>query len=148
MIVLQVDVFPEYLGVFFAILGSIFLLVGIQGFRGTLSFRRRAQQTEGLVTDVRSRSSGTGRNTNIVYYPVLQFTTRDGRQVQTETRTGRSPAPAREGDRVTVQYDPEDPASADIAGSWTGIMLYGIFIGLGALFLVIGLVVQFAISSF
>ena len=146
--VLQGELFPEYLGVFFAVIGVVFLLVGIHGLRGTLSFRRRAQQAEGVVTDVRARSSGKSGDPGIVFYPVLQFTTRDGRQVQTEARTGRSPAPAREGDRVPVQYDPEDPASADIAGSWSGLLLYGVFVVLGSIFTVVGIVVQYAFSLF
>ena len=145
---LQVEVFPEYLGVFFAVIGVIFLFMGARGLRGTLSFRRRAKQTEGVVTDVRARSSGSrsGSDVNIVYYPVLEFTTQDGRRVQTEARTGRSPAPAREGDRVSVEYDPEDPASADIAGSWSGLFLYGLFIVLGSIFTVVGIAVQYVFS--
>lgn len=145
---LQVELFPEYLGLFFAVIGVVFVFVGIRGLRGTLSFRRRATQIEGVVTDVRARSSGTHRDgdADIVYYPVLEFTTQDGRQVQTEARTGRSPAPAREGDRVTVQYDPEDPASADIAGSWSGLFLYGLFIVLGSIFTVVGIAVQYVFS--
>lgn len=147
---LQVEVLSEYFGVFFAVIGVIFLLVGGQGLRGTLSFRRRAKQTEGVVTDMRARSSGsrTGGDPNVVYYPVLEFTTQDDCQVETEARSGRSPPPAREGERVTVQYDPADPASADIAGSSSGLFLYGLFVVLGAGFTVVGLVVQYAFSLF
>lgn len=143
---LQVEVFPEYLGLFFAVIGVIFLFVGVQGLRGTLSFRRRAQQAEGVVTDLRARSSGSRGDVNIVFYPVLEFTTRDDRQVQTEARTGRSPAPAQEGDRVTIQYDPNDPASADIASSSSGLFLNGLFIVLGSIFTVIGIAVQYVFS--
>ena len=143
---LQIEVFPEYLGLFFAAIGIIFLLAGVQGLRGTLSFRRRAQQTDGIVTDLRVRSSGSHDDVDIVYYPVLKFTTHDGRQVQTEARTGSSPAPARDGDQVTVRYDPEDPASADIAGSWGGLFVNGLFVALGSVFTVVGIVVQYAFS--
>ena len=147
---LQVEVFSEYFGVFFAVIGIIILLVGGQGLRGTLSFRQRAKQTEGVVTDLRAQSSGsrTGGDPNVVYYPVLEFTTQDNRQVETEARSGRSPPPADEGERVTVQYDPADPTSAEIAGNSTGLFLYGVFIVLGAIFTVVGLVVQYALSLF
>lgn len=148
MTVWQSEVFLDFIGVFLALIGVIFLLIGVHGFRNTLSFHRRAEEAEGLVTAVRTRSSGTGHDISVVFYPVVEFTTRDGHQVQTETRTGRSPAPAREGDQVTIEYDPEDPASADLAGSWSGLLLYGIFIGMGTLFTVIGIVVQVAMSSF
>lgn len=133
------------IGPYFTVGGVFFLLLGCYLLRRSRSFRRKAQSVEGVVTELRTQASGSfGAD---AAYPVLQFTTRDGRDVRTKARTGSLPAPAREGDHVTVLYDPDDPTTADIAGRSADILLSLSFILFGLIFTGIGLLISYFVPA-
>jgi Protein of unknown function (DUF3592) len=95
------------------LIAGIFLIVigGAETIK-YLRFRRRAEQVPGVVVEMRE---GTNIKYGVLYYPVLEFTTRGGRQIRTTTRLGTRPPQAQVGDRVAVSYDPHNPVEAEIA---------------------------------
>ncbi|MFG2669138.1 DUF3592 domain-containing protein [Streptomyces sp. NPDC048387] len=81
---------------------------------------------------ITSRSSGT-----TVYYPVIAWTTADGRAMETRTDIARS----RErtlavGTRVEVRYDPAKPTRWTLPAESS--LLWWLSVGIGALFILIG----------
>lgn len=78
------------------------------------------------------RSSGT-----TVYYPVVAWTTADGRAMETSTDIARSREKTLAvGTRVEVRYDPAKPTRWTLPAE-SGF-LWWLFVGIGALFVVIG----------
>jgi len=69
--------------------------------------------------------------------PELRFTLPDGRVVETVARTGTTLDAMKEGKPVTVLYDPEDPAKAQIVSGGLAVMS-GAFIGIGVILGLIG----------
>ena len=49
-----------------------------------------------------------------IYYPVVRFWAADGREVETQAMVGTSFKRVREGEPVTVLYDPKDPTRAPL----------------------------------
>lgn len=123
----------------FTLVGLLFAGIGVRTVVGSRRFRRVAQPAPGVVTDLRYRP-GRGDSSGS-YHPVLRFTTADGRQVDTESMYGRSPARARAGDRVTVLYDPADPTRAVLGDTVGGGCLGTAFVLFGLSFTVLGLAV-------
>ena len=104
-------------------------------------FSRRAQEAEGAVTgmvEYRSSSSSSGgvwvdgawagggsSMPRSIYYPVVRFRAADGREVETRTMMGTSFRRVREGDPVTVLYDPHDPTRAQLERSGGLVIVLG-----------------------
>ena len=106
----------------------------------------------GIAASARRRRSGVTRRPPVdsapskIYYPVVRFALPDGREVETVTRSGASPPPARTGAPVTVLYDPADPSVARVEGTWAdGTIQYTFVVVSGSIFAVLGLAV-FAIA--
>lgn len=105
----------------FALLGTVFVVVGIRGIRSANAFEKLAARVPGLCVDVKLRHSGGGDigESHSTWHPVLAFATLDGRQMTVESPWGGVPTPARPGQQVTVLYDPRQPARARVDG-WIG----------------------------
>ena len=101
--------------------GLLFVAVGARIVQTARRFLRTAQRVPGVVTDLRCSSGSSGSSG--IWTPVLRFTTRDGRQVDTTAMYGTNPPPARAGEQVTVLYDPERPARAALHGRLGGRLL-------------------------
>jgi Protein of unknown function (DUF3592) len=124
--------------VIFFIVGSVLVVVGLRDLRSQIAFHRRAVRCRGVVTDFRTRRSRGGSRSRKLYYPVLEFRTADGRDVQTEGRLGNSGRGFRPGQQVTVTYDPRDPSHA-YPGSGAAATVLALFVtAFGGLFAVIG----------
>ncbi len=61
-----------------------------------------------------------------IYYPVVRFRAADGREVETRTMMGTSFRRVREGDSVTVLYDPDDPTRAQLGRSRGLVIVFGL----------------------
>lgn len=129
------SVVPTLLPLAFAAFGLVFVAVGARTVVTARRFLRTAHRVPGLVTELQYRSGDSGG----LWYPVLRFTTEDGRQVDTTAMYGTSPAPARAGERVTVLYDPARPTRAALHGRVGGTLLGGVFVVLGGVFAAVGL---------
>lgn len=102
-------------------------------------FSQRAHEAEGVVTGIvecRSRSGGAwvdgawaGGGVSMptsLYYPVVRFRAADGREVETRTMMGTSFRRVRDGDPVTVLYDPDDPTRAQLGRSGGMVIVIGV----------------------
>lgn len=124
-----------------AIVGILFCGLGGYWLWTILSFWRRAERVSGVVTELRAGMEVTigGMEMHVngrdFWYPVVQFTTHEGRDVETTTYTAARPMPARPGDETTVLYDPIDPTFAELT-VWYRVSL-------GLMFLILGLVPVF-----
>lgn len=94
-------------------LGVGLLLVAAVWFVHTKRFVAGAERATGTVVDLSSRTNSEG---DVLFYPVVRFTTAQGRTVQFVSSSGSSPASKSVGDRVEVLYDPDDPPGAKLSG--------------------------------
>ena len=76
-------------------------------------FDRIAARAEGMVVEINWLSSEAERRTHQIHrgtaFPVVEFSLPSGQIIRAQTHTGRSPAPAKVGEQVTVLYDPNQP---------------------------------------
>ncbi len=138
-------------GAIFAALGAGFVAIGIRTRRSSRAFMARAVRVPGLVVDLelhRGRYHKAGDVDSGVWVPRLEFTTVEGRPVQTLAMYGSVPAPARRGEQVMVLYDPEQPTRVQVADrklasggclsvamlvAGTGALVFGLlFVAIGA----------------
>lgn len=84
-----------------------------------------------------------------IYYPVVRFRAADGREVETRTMMGASFRRVREGDPVTVLYDPADPARAQLGRSGGIVIVLGMaHCLLGAVFCVLAFLFDSVFGAF
>lgn len=124
-----------FAGLFVAV-GLGFVAMGRYLIRSANRLASVGVRVPGEVIGMRvNETSEVGRSS---YYPILRFRTADGREMETSSDIGTDPPPAREGDHVTVIYDPAEPRTARIdstLGRGSGIG-WACVIGGGALALV------------
>ena len=118
----------------FAIIGACMLAGAFVICSSTASFLERSVTAQGTVEElIRSRSSDS-----VSYYPLVQFITSDGQQVEFQTNSGSNPPLYDQGERVSVLYEPSSPQAAKIDGFfslWGGALIVG---GIGLVFALIG----------
>jgi hypothetical protein len=128
-------------GAVFAGLGVLLVAIGIVVTRANRRFDRRALRAPGRVTGVRWEAIGPPANKTMTGFPELSFTLPDGREVETIARTGTTFDAMKEGQDVTVLYDPGDPRQArvDSRTAAAGSTAVGIgFIAIGGACVLIG----------
>ena len=118
----------------FLLIGGIAMIaVGVWFFFDHARFVGPAQRAEGVVEDVVGRRGARGQ---MLYYPVVRYRPagRDADVVFT-SKPGLSPSPFAVGDRVTVAFEPADPANAKIISFWMLWFLPGVMVlfGVGCL---------------
>lgn len=126
----------------FLVVGLIFISIGGGKLWPQLSFRRRAQRITGIVTDLRV-DVVAGSDPHITYYPIVRFTTHDGREVETTAKTGTSPLSLETGKQVTILYDPADPTIVKLSGGMHHLGFFGLVFGIGLLSMGIGGLILF-----
>ena len=92
-------------------LGGAFWIPGL--LLTFIAAKRRRNCTalaQGVVVDIKSRSTSDG----LTFYPVYQYEA-EGTVCQGKG-AGRSPMPLKQGDRITVCYDPRRPQRSYIKG--------------------------------
>ena len=81
-------------------------------------FDRIAARAEGMVVEINWLSSEAERRTHQIHrgtaFPVVEFSLPSGQIIRAQTHTGRSPAPAKVGEQVTVLYDPNQPEHIEL----------------------------------
>lgn len=121
------SVFPFWI---FALLGTFFTMLGLLfGLPPLLQLGSHAR-AEGSVVDYR-RSGDTA-------YPIVQFSTPDGRRWEFEDRVGSDPPQFSLEQKVDVRYDPSNPRNAFVNTFVNLWLLPGIFLLVGVVFACIG----------
>ncbi|MDF2157305.1 DUF3592 domain-containing protein [Algoriphagus sp. CAU 1675] len=82
-----------------------------------------------------------------MYYPVVRFKTEADVWITQELSIGYFPA-KKEGKKVEVLYDPEDPTQVEINSSFQLEFLPKLFIAVGSFGLVLGILELFEITQF
>ncbi|TDC57151.1 DUF3592 domain-containing protein [Actinomadura sp. KC345] len=120
----------------FVLFGSLFVVFGVHIIRVGRHLRRFGRRASGVVVRMTSESTGSGRH---VDYPTVRFRTRDGAVIETSSDLGGNLPMFREGQPVTVLYDPDEPERARLDGAAGSGTLHGAaFIAVGLLFAAIG----------
>src|SRR3954447_13614491 len=125
-----------------AAVGVALVVAGVRSQRETTRFTAAARRTTGVVTGLRRHSGGDARPS---VFPVVRFSLPDRRTVEAESRYGAQPPPAREGETVSVLYDPADPTRmqldhAEGAGRFYSALLVFLGAGLAGLGLLVAVV--------
>ena len=126
------------------LIGLIFLAVTAVALTQTLAFVVHATRTEGAFVGAVAKSGGNHGGTFL--YPQAQFITPDGRTFKATSRSGSTDQPYADGAPITVLYDPNNPAHAEIESIWLwiGSIIPGAF---GLLFSVIPAIVFFSLRK-
>ncbi|MFF1342008.1 DUF3592 domain-containing protein [Streptomyces sp. NPDC058290] len=131
----------------FALPGAVLAAVSCHKVRETRRLLRDGVRAQGVVIRLEAmRMEGAGSGDSITirstgttaYAPVVAWTTADGRAMETSSNVARplNRTPA-VGTRVEVRYDPANPSRWILPAGGNG--LWWVFVGVGALFTVIGL---------
>jgi hypothetical protein len=124
-------------GAVFAGIGALLLIIGVVIARANRKFTRRARRAPGFVTGVKWNAVGPQGDATMTGLPELRFTLPDGRVVETVARSGTTLDAMQEGKPVTVLYDPDDPARAQVASG--GATALGVaFIAIGGVCVLLG----------
>ena len=119
-------------------LAGIGLLWGaVYELRNTRDFVAKSKTAEGVVLESVYRKQVSKRATGS-YFPRLRFQTPDGQEVEFMGDTGSPKPPYRNGEKVTVRYEPGNPGNARIEGFWSlwaGVL---ILFGLGGVAAAVG----------
>lgn len=119
---------------FYAI-GAVSLVVGVVLAVRTAQFVAGAERATGTVIDLKEDYSSS--NGHYTYYPIVRFTTADGREIQFTSSSGSSPASESPGDEVEVLYESDDPHDAQISGFFHVWLWPAVMLPLGAMFIII-----------
>lgn len=127
----------------------LLLLVAVLASANNIIRINREESAAGTVVDLTKRlqydEEDHDRVIGEAYFPVVEFTARDGRRRQVQLSEGSFPPMYEVGDEVTVLYEPDRPTDARIkSGGSTALMwiLPGITGVLGIAFLAAVIAVQ------
>jgi hypothetical protein len=124
--------------------GALLLAIGAFFFMRTRKFLATAQDASGTVVDL---EVGSGSEGGTVYSPVIEFALPDGRTVRFTDGLATNPPAHDVGEQVQVKFDPTRPEKAKLATSFRLYFVSGLLGGMGALFLVIGVLVAILVKE-
>jgi len=140
-------------GAVFAGIGAILFAAGVLVTRANRRFVRGAARAPGHITGIRWDAIGPQGHVTMTGFPELRFTLPDGRVVETVSQSGTTLQAMREGEAVTVLYDPADPTTAQVgtgARTVVGVALIaigGIAVLLGAALVAAGIALDDALPA-
>lgn len=118
-------------------MGLLFIGIAFVVWMRTREFISKAQETKGIVIRMLSKRGSKG---GIIYAPVFQFRTIDGRTIEVEESMYSKPPQFQEGQSVDILYDPQNPEKARVK-KWANLYFLPLVLGgMGAIFIVIGIV--------
>ncbi|HUX12818.1 MAG TPA: DUF3592 domain-containing protein [Spirochaetia bacterium] len=133
----------NFFAVFFRGIGLAMIAGGAVYAIVVLSFTTRAVHAEGIVIKMDTVKSALPfmeqvQGSGVLLYPVVRFTTENGKSVDFRAASGSQHQQYAIGDSVPVMYDPARPGEGRIGtlmGVWGAPL---ILIGIGAAFLLLG----------
>ncbi len=127
----------------FGAFGLAAFVAGIAWGAKRIALIRGGLRTKGSVVEIYESTSTSNENGRSVsstsYYPVVEFTAKDGRNYRFRGSTGSGAAEYEKGAVVNIVYDPANPSVAQITDFeqfWLGPLCISLF---GFLFLVAGI---------
>lgn len=113
-------------GVFTGVAALMLLIAVIASANNILKINRE-ESALGVVVDMTMRlqydEEDRDRVIGEAYFPIVEFTTKDGKRRRVQLNEGSFPAAYEVGDEVTVLYEPEQPTDARIkSGGSTALM--------------------------
>ncbi|MCM2344615.1 MAG: DUF3592 domain-containing protein [Alphaproteobacteria bacterium] len=119
----------------YIILATAMIVGGYYFYNKQSGFELHAVKTRGEVVRLISKSDSEGTT----YYPVIGFTTQDGKDVEFSDNVGSNPPSAERGDEVAVLYNPERPSDAIVDRGWFNLLPGVGLLWLGGMWLVASL---------
>lgn len=120
---------------FFVAVGSIVLALGVTDINEHLQFKKRAAQTQGIVTNLIRMKSSKG---SVSYLPVATYKV-NGAEFEVSDRITHPSWSISTGDKVEVLYNPHQPSEAKIDSAFWAYFPGGMFSVVGCCFLAVGL---------
>jgi len=122
-----VDVQKIILSVFTGIAVLMLLIAGIASANNILKVNRE-ESAPGVVVDMTKRleydENDFNRVTGEAYYPVVEFTAKDGKRRSVQLSEGSFPPAYEVGDEVTVLYEPDHPLDARIKSFGSSTLMW------------------------
>lgn len=136
------------ISVFTGVAVLMLLIAGVASANNILKVNRE-ERAPGIVVDMTKRLQYDENDFNRVigetYYPVVEFTAKDGKRREVQLSEGSFPPAYEVGDEVTVLYEPDHPLDARIRSFGSSALMWilpGITGILGIAFLGAVIVVQ------
>lgn len=134
--------FEIIFGVFAGIFAVIFLAVGVVALIGGFQQKRRCSASaEGVVSGIHAQEQHKGKRRVTVFTPEFRFEA-GGHTYTMKSNFGSMKREFKEGQAVTIRFDPADPAVAYVAddvnnSAQGGIMCvcFGLLLAVGAVML-------------
>lgn len=114
------------LSIFTGVAILMLLIAGIASFNNILKINRE-ESAPGRVTDMIMERSYVNEQDRIVeeyYYPVVQYTSNDGKRHSVKMSEGSSSPSHEVGDEVIVLYEPEHPLDARIKSFGSSALMW------------------------
>ena len=131
--------FEIIFGILAALLALAFLAMGVMALIGGAQQKRRCSAcADGVVSAVHSEEQTKGKRRVTIFTPEFKFEA-DGRTYTMKAHFGSMKREFKEGQAVSIRYDPADPKAAYVADDQSnsaqgGIMMvcFGLLLAMGA----------------
>ncbi len=104
------------LGFIFGSVGLVLLIATVLVVENINRFINNSKTADGTVTELRL---GSNTRSSRTYHPVFRYTPEGGKQIEVVSNFGSNPPRYKQGQTVTVRYDPDSPYRAKIDGFWS-----------------------------
>jgi hypothetical protein len=127
-------------GPFLVIFGAILLIVGWGWYGKTNEWAAAGGTAMGTVVDMKTHQSTSDSGSNMMYQPVIEFTTESGEVVQYTDPTSTSSPRHQIGEQVEILYDRNFPTNARENNFLSLHFPDAIVMGMGGFFMLMGLI--------
>jgi hypothetical protein len=128
----------QLLGAIFAGVGLVMFLIAVPFYFRTRRFLSTAVPTQGTIIEL---VEGTDSEGHLTYFPKVRFETSDGKPVEFEDSISSNSPSYSQGDKVPVNYDPQNPERARIGTAFRTWFVPGLLAAIGLPFFITGLVI-------
>lgn len=119
--------------------------VGIQLWQKASHLLKNGKKAKAVI--FKNNYSSGNSNSPGMYHPVVRFLTDKQEWITQELNVGYNPA-KKEGTKLEVIYDPEDPTTVEINSAFQLEIILKGFVGVGAFGLIFGFLELFEITTF